>query len=79
MPAGVGFDVSMNKLFSYEVQILRVAAFSRILLVYVSMYYLKLIHQDIFSAYFFLIVDFRERGTLLLQENGLKKSQAQKI
>ena len=40
VPAGVGFDVSMNKLFSYEVQILRVAAFSRILLLYISMYYL---------------------------------------
>ena len=63
---------------------------------------LKLIHRDISSAFFFLIVDLRERGTLLQQttqlthlffntnskctsalvifeENGLKKSQAQKI
>ena len=28
---------------------------------------LKLIHRDISSAYFFLIVDLRERGTLLQQ------------
>ena len=40
---------------------------------------LKVIHRDISSAYFFLIVDLRERGTLLQQKNGLKKSQAQKI
>jgi hypothetical protein len=40
---------------------------------------LKVIHRDISSAYFFLIVDLRERGTLLQQKNGLKKSQVQKI
>ena len=40
---------------------------------------LKLIHRDISSAYLFLIVDLRERGTLLQQKNGSKKSQAQKI
>jgi hypothetical protein len=40
---------------------------------------LKVIHRDISSAYFFLIVDLRERGTLLQQKNGLKKSQAQNI
>ena len=41
--------------------------------------YLKVIHRDISSAYIFLIVDSRERGTLLQQKNGLKKYQAQKI
>ena len=40
---------------------------------------LKVIHRDMSSAYFFLIVDLRERGTLLQQKNGSKKSQAQKI
>ena len=40
---------------------------------------LKAIHRDMSSAYFFLIVDLRERGTLLQQKNGSKKSQAQKI
>ena len=42
-------------------------------------HFVKVIHRDISFAYFFLIVDLRERGTLLQQKNGLKKSQAQKI
>jgi hypothetical protein len=44
---------------------------------------LKVIHRVNSSAYFFLIVDLRERGTLLQQKNGLKKkkkkSKAQKL
>ena len=32
---------------------------------------LKLIHRDISSAFFFLIVDLRERGTLLQQTTQL--------
>ena len=33
---------------------------------------LKVIHRDISSAYFFLIVDLRERGTLLQQTYVIK-------
>ena len=37
---------------------------------------LKVIHREFSSAHFFLIVDLRERGTLLQHKNGSKKSQA---
>ena len=50
----------------------------KILSIKVKICMLKLIHRDISSAYFFLIVDLRKRGTFLQQKNRLKKSQAQK-
>ena len=40
---------------------------------------LKVIHREFSSAHFFLIVDLRERGTLLQHKNGSKKSQAKKL
>ena len=45
----------------------------------VSASYVKVIHREFSSAHFFLIVDLRERGTLLQHKNRSKKSQAKKF